>query len=72
MRKRIDPDAPFQSVKGASYRTGFSMAHIRSGCKDGTIPHIKVGTDYRINVPLWLELLDKQSAASVKGSDNCV
>lgn len=61
MPRRKNLDAPFQPITGASYRTGISTAYIRSGCKDGTIPHIRVGTDYRVNMRLWLAQLDKQS-----------
>lgn len=31
--------------------------YLRNGCKDGTVPHIKSGTTYMINVPALLEKL---------------
>ena len=69
MPRRKNLDAPFQSITGASYRTGISTAYIRSGCKDGTIPHIRVGTDYRVNMPLWLAQLNEQSAQNSHGGE---
>lgn len=69
MPRRKNFDAPFQSISGAAYRTGMSCAYIRQGCKAGTIPHIRVGTDYRINMPLWLAQLNEQSAVKCAGGD---
>lgn len=60
-RTRPNPDAPFQSITGAARLTGLSRYYIRCGCQDGTIPHIKVGSDFRINMGLWREQLDRQS-----------
>ena len=60
-RAKIDRDAPFQPISGAAYLTGLSRYYIRRGCKDGSIPHIMAGKDYRINMPVWLEQLDAQS-----------
>ena len=60
-RKKIDPDATMQSVRGAAELTGLSRYYILNGCKDGTIPHIRVGVDYRINMPLFLEQLKRKS-----------
>ena len=64
MRSKIDKDAVFQSVRGAAEITGFSTKYIRQGCKDGTIPHVMVGSDYRVNMPVYLERLN---AASMGG-----
>jgi len=60
-RRKFNPDVPFQPISGASRITGFSTGGIRKRCKDGTIPCIRVGKDYRINMPLWLEQLNQQS-----------
>ena len=62
MRKKvIDPAAIFQPIRGASEITGLSQKYIREGCRSGTIPCLKVGSDYRVNMPLWRELLDRAS-----------
>ncbi|MCD8146916.1 MAG: helix-turn-helix domain-containing protein [Clostridiales bacterium] len=52
---------PFQKINEASKTTGLSLSYLRKGCKDGTVPHIKSGKVYLINVPALLEMLDKQS-----------
>ncbi len=67
MRKKLNNDAPFQSVRGAAYITGLSAAYIRAGCKDGSIPCIKVGAEYRVNMPVWRAQLNTQSAACAHG-----
>ena len=59
--KAINPDAPYQSPRATAYLTGLAHGYILQGCKDGTIPHIRVGTDYRINLPAFLEQLDRES-----------
>ncbi len=45
---------PFQKIEDASRTTGLSRNFLRKGCKDGTIPCIKAGTKYMINVPAML------------------
>lgn len=60
-QKKINPNAPMQPIKGASYLTGLPVDYIRRGCRDGSIPHIRVGTDYRVNMPLFWEKLNRDS-----------
>ena len=48
---------PFQKIGEACKTIGLSMYFLRQGCKDGTIPHVKSGTTYMINVPALLEQL---------------
>lgn len=48
---------PFQKIADACESTGLSQYFLRTGCKDGTIPHIKSGTTYYINVPALLKQL---------------
>lgn len=48
---------PFQKIQEACKTTGLSMYFLRQGCKNGTIPHIKSGTVYLINVPALLRQL---------------
>lgn len=62
-----DPNAVFQSCRGAASITGLSVKYIRAGCADGTIPHIRVGSDYRINMPLFLAQLNNASAGKTEG-----
>lgn len=51
-------DKPFQKIPEASQTTGLSRFFLRNGCRDGTVPHIKSGTVYLINVPKLLRQLD--------------
>ena len=50
---------PFASIKQACSETGLSQSFLRRGCRDGTVPHIRVGSKYFIDVP---ELLAKLRA----------
>lgn len=52
---------PWQKIAQASKTTGLSQYFLRSGCKDGSIPHICSGTTYMVNVPLLLEQLEAQA-----------
>lgn len=65
-RAQFNPNSTFQPIRGAAYLTGLSAGYIRAGCKAGTIPHVKAGKDYRINMPLWLARLNAQSQAMQK------
>ena len=62
--KEINLNAPYQSPRNAAYITGLSLWYIREGCKAGTIPHIRVGRDYRVNVPLLLEQMNRESVGA--------
>lgn len=48
---------PFQKIKDACKTTGLSTKFLRKGCQDGTIPHVKSGNTYYINVPALLKQL---------------
>ena len=62
MRVRVDRNAPFQPIRGAAEITGLSTNLIRQGCQNGTIPHIRVGSDYRVDMKLFLDVLHKKAA----------
>lgn len=66
-KRKTSPNAPYQSITGASRLTGLAQGFIRAGCKAGTIPHIMCGGEFRICMPLFLQLLETESAASMKG-----
>ena len=51
---------PFQKITEACKTTGLSQYFLRQGCKDGTIPHIKSGGVYYINVQARVEQLGKK------------
>lgn len=56
-KTNVNTAAPFQRITAAARITGLSTYMLRLGCKDGTIPHIKSGTTYYINLPRLLEQL---------------
>lgn len=53
---------PYQKIAEASKTTGLSQYFLRRGCKTGTVPHVKSGTVYLINVPALLRKLEEQEA----------
>lgn len=53
------PTVPFQKIAEACKTTGLSQYFLRQGCKDGTIPHVKSGGVYYINVLALMEELGK-------------
>ena len=64
----VDRDAPYQSPRNAAYLTGLSLRYIRDGCRSGRIPHIKVGADFRVNMPMFLKQLQ---AECMRGGAGC-
>lgn len=56
-RKEAMPTVPFQKIAEACKTTGLSQYFLRQGCKNGTIPHIRSGGVYYINVPALMETL---------------
>ena len=50
-------DQPFQRIPQACMTTGLSQHYLRAGCKDGTIPHVRSGQTYLVNVPALLRQL---------------
>lgn len=53
--------APLQSIDNTARLTGASRFFIRNGCRNGSIPCIKSGSKYMVNLPLFLEMLDRLS-----------
>ena len=48
---------PFMKISDACKATGLSKFYLRKGCKENTIPHIKSGDTYSINIPALLKQL---------------
>ena len=48
---------PFQKIADAVKTTGLSAYFLRRGCRDGSVPHIKSGTTYFVNIPALLRKL---------------
>lgn len=54
---------PFQKIAEACKSTGLSQYYLRQGCKNGTVPHIKSGGVYYVNVPALMDELDKKKSS---------
>lgn len=66
MRKaNANTTAPFQKITAAARITGLGTYMLRLGCKDGSIPHVKSGTTFYINIPRLLEQLDAGPVGAV-------
>lgn len=48
---------PFQKIEDAVKTTGLSAFFLRRGCRDGSVPHIKSGTVYLIDMEALLTKL---------------
>lgn len=57
---------PYMKIEEASETTGLSRYYLRNGCKDGSIPHIKAGKVYMVNVPALLDKLGAEEGAETK------
>jgi excisionase family DNA binding protein len=64
--RKFEPDAPFQGIRGAARLTGLSQGYIRGLCRSGQAPCIRVGAEYRINMPLLMRLLAGESVRNIK------
>lgn len=67
--RSVNDDAPLQSLRNAARLTGLSIGSLRRGCIEGRIPHVRVGSEYRVNMPLLFEQLDEQSRGAIKGKE---
>lgn len=63
-KSNFNPAAPFQTIPNASRITGLSQFYLRQGCKSGSVPHLKIGNSYQINIPLLLQKLNAESERS--------
>lgn len=57
------PNTPYLKIKDACAATGLSQYYLRRGCRDGSIPCVKSGTTFYVNVPA---LLDKLASEQVQ------
>lgn len=51
----------YMKIQEAARTTGLSQYFLRTGCRAGTVPHIKNGTVYLINIPALLRKLEAES-----------
>ena len=54
---------PFQRIEDAVRTTGLSASFLRRGCRDGSIPCVRSGRTYFINVPGLLQQYDEVNRA---------
>lgn len=59
---------PFQKIADAVKTTGLSAYFLRQGCRDGSVPHIRSGTTYFVNIPALLRKLGADDGTKEKGS----
>lgn len=50
-------DKPYMKIRDACTATGLSQYFLRRGCRDGSIPCVKSGTTFYVNVPALLDKL---------------
>ena len=53
---------PFQKIRDAVETTGLSAYFLRKGCQDGSVPCVKSGTTYFVNIPALLKMLGAECA----------
>ena len=51
-QKIVNP--PFQKIEDAVKTTGLSAFFLRKGCRDGSVPCVRSGRTYFVNVPALL------------------
>lgn len=49
--------APYKNIIDTAAASGLSQSYLRKGCKDGSIPHIRIGSKYMINIPALYDQL---------------
>lgn len=60
---------PYQKIQEACRTTGLSQYMLRRGCQDGSVPHVRSGRTYYVNVPALLGKLsaDQQGGCGEEG-----
>lgn len=61
---------PFQKIPEACKTTGLSQYFLRKGCKDGSIPHIRSGPTYYIDIPALLRKLGGEAVGRDREVDS--
>jgi hypothetical protein len=55
--KIYDKSLPFQTIEQTCRTTGLSQYYLRKGCRDGSIPCVRSGRVFYIDVPALVEKL---------------
>lgn len=61
-------NTPFLKIEEAATATGLSRYFLRQGCRDGSVPHVRSGKTYFVNVPALLKKLTADG--SIDNADN--
>lgn len=64
----FSPERTFLKLTDAAEVTGLSTYYLRRGCRDGSVPHIRSGNKYLVNVKALLEIEDAKSRRQVNAS----
>lgn len=62
---------PFQSISEAVANTGLSAYYLRNGIKNGTVPHVRSGNKYFVNVPRLLRELGAETEGDNGQAERC-
>ena len=63
---QFETEPVFAKIADAAKRTGVSMFSIRQGIKNGTVPYVRSGRKYLINVPAFRQMLDQESKSRTR------
>lgn len=65
MQTTSNEHTPFLRIKAAARYTGLSEYFLRAGCRNGSVPCIRSGQTFFVNIPALLRKLD-----AVEGRDD--
>lgn len=60
-KNEYNPSARYQNIAHACRTTGLSQYYLRNGVKAGTVPHIRSGRVYMIDVPALYAALEREA-----------
>lgn len=61
---------PFQKIEDAVRSTGLSAWFLRRGCRDGSIPCVRSGRTFYVNIPQLLQQFGATSTIAEDGERN--
>lgn len=67
-QKIVNP--PFQKIEDAVKTTGLSAWFLRRGCRDGSIPCVRSGRTFYVNIPQLLQQFGATSTIAEDGERN--
>jgi hypothetical protein len=56
-QKIYDRNQPFQTIAQACRTTGLSQYFLRKGCREGSVPSVRSGRTWYVDVPALVEKL---------------